>query len=76
MEKIDSNKPNIIISGGGPSGLLTAILLANIGIESTVIEKAPEADQWSTKSYTIVIGERASFIKTRWMSRYCDSCWE
>jgi len=34
-------EPNVIIVGGGPGGLLTAIMLADIGIKSTVIEKAP-----------------------------------
>eukprot|EP00956_Cyclotella_meneghiniana_P024677 scaffold49857_cov71-Cyclotella_meneghiniana.AAC.9 len=51
-------KPSVVISGGGPSGLLTAILLNNIGVESTVIEKSIKADQWNSRSYTIVLGER------------------
>ena len=51
-------KPSVVISGGGPSGLLTAILLNNIGVKSTVIEKSVKADQWNSRSYTIVLGER------------------
>lgn len=54
----DSNSPNVVISGAGPSGLLSAILFAELGVKSTVIEKSKEPDQWSTKSYTIVIEER------------------
>jgi 2-polyprenyl-6-methoxyphenol hydroxylase-like FAD-dependent oxidoreductase len=50
--------PHVIICGGGPSGLLTSILLHKIGVRSTVLEKAREADEWSSKSYTIVLGER------------------
>lgn len=57
-----SNKdgPTLIISGGGPSGLLAAILYAQIGISSTVLERASEPDQWSTKSFTIVLKERGT----------------
>jgi hypothetical protein len=29
-----------------------------MGVKSTVSEKAEEADEWNSKSYTIVIGER------------------
>jgi 2-polyprenyl-6-methoxyphenol hydroxylase-like FAD-dependent oxidoreductase len=53
-----SDEPNVIIVGGGPGGFLAAIMLADIGVKSTVYERASEPDQWSTKSYTIVTGER------------------
>jgi 2-polyprenyl-6-methoxyphenol hydroxylase-like FAD-dependent oxidoreductase len=36
----------IIICGGGPAGLLQAILFADLGVATTVIEKAKEPDQW------------------------------
>lgn len=61
MTKDDNNNnvPNVIICGGGPGGLLAAILLNKIGgIQTTVLEKASEPDEWSTKSYTMVCGER------------------
>ena len=48
---VDEQK--VIIAGGGPAGLLTSILFSNIGIQSTVLERATEPDQWSTRSYTI-----------------------
>lgn len=54
-----SNKePRVLISGGGPSGLLASILLNNIGVSSIVLEKAKEPDEWSSKSYTLVLGDR------------------
>jgi D-arabinose 5-phosphate isomerase GutQ len=51
-------QPNVVISGGGPSGLLAAILLDSIGVKSTVLEKAEEADEWNSKSYMIALGDR------------------
>jgi len=50
--------PYVVISGGGPGGLLTAILLNNIGIKSTVLEEAREPDEWSAKSYAMSLNER------------------
>jgi len=50
--------PNVIISGGGPGGLLTSILLNNIGIRSSVLEEAIEPDEWSSKSYAMSLNER------------------
>eukprot|EP00521_Asterionellopsis_glacialis_P008798 CAMPEP_0195285140 /NCGR_PEP_ID=MMETSP0707-20130614/3086_1 /TAXON_ID=33640 /ORGANISM="Asterionellopsis glacialis, Strain CCMP134" /LENGTH=411 /DNA_ID=CAMNT_0040344593 /DNA_START=154 /DNA_END=1389 /DNA_ORIENTATION=+ len=57
MSDSDS-RPSVLISGGGPSGILSAILFADLGVNATVIEKAKEPDQWSTKSYTMVISEK------------------
>ena len=37
--------PHVLIAGGGPSGLLCSILLNNIGISSTVVERAKEPDE-------------------------------
>jgi len=54
----EEEQPNVIISGGGPGGLLASILLNNIGIKSTVLERTNEPDQWSSKSYTLVLGDR------------------
>ena len=53
-----SDEPNVIIVGGGPGGLLAAIMLADVGVKSTIFERSSEPDEWSTKSYTIVTGER------------------
>ena len=46
--------PHVLIAGGGPSGLIASILLNNIGISSTVVERAKEPDEWCSKSYTLV----------------------
>jgi 2-polyprenyl-6-methoxyphenol hydroxylase-like FAD-dependent oxidoreductase len=51
-------EPCVLISGGGPSGLLAAILLNNIGVTSIVVERAGGPDEWSSKSYTLVLGEK------------------
>lgn len=58
MTDKDEQHPSVIICGGGPSGVLASILLNNIGIKSTVLEKAAEPDQWSSKSYSMVCGEK------------------
>jgi 2-polyprenyl-6-methoxyphenol hydroxylase-like FAD-dependent oxidoreductase len=50
--------PNVIIAGGGPAGLLTSILLSKIGVASTVVERAVEADPWGSRSYTIVLNDK------------------
>jgi len=49
--------PLVLIAGGGPAGLLSSILLDKIGVQSIVIEKAVEPDEWSSKSYTLVLGK-------------------
>lgn len=54
----EQQHPSVIICGGGPCGLLASILLNNIGIKSTVLEKAIKPDEWSSKSYSMVCGER------------------
>jgi len=59
------DRPNVVICGGGPGGFLASILLNNIGIKSTVIEKAAEPDQWSSKSYSMIIGERGQAALNR-----------
>ena len=51
-------QPNVIISGGGPAGLLVSILLNNIGIKSTIFEEAHDPDDWSSKSYAMSLNER------------------
>ena len=48
----------MVIAGGGPSGLLASILLNNIGVSSTVVERAKQPDEWSSKSYTLVLGDK------------------
>ena len=49
--------PLVLIAGGGPAGFLLSILLDKIGVASVVIERAAEPDEWSSKSYTLVLGE-------------------
>eukprot|EP00537_Pseudo-nitzschia_pungens_P009369 CAMPEP_0172380088 /NCGR_PEP_ID=MMETSP1060-20121228/70261_1 /TAXON_ID=37318 /ORGANISM="Pseudo-nitzschia pungens, Strain cf. cingulata" /LENGTH=287 /DNA_ID=CAMNT_0013107837 /DNA_START=373 /DNA_END=1233 /DNA_ORIENTATION=- len=50
--------PNVVICGGGPSGLLAAILFDSIGIPSTVVEEATETSGWGTKSYVMVLDDK------------------
>jgi 2-polyprenyl-6-methoxyphenol hydroxylase-like FAD-dependent oxidoreductase len=38
--------PLVLIAGGGPAGLISSILLDKIGINSIVIERATEPDEW------------------------------
>lgn len=57
MVVANNPEPSVVIAGGGPSGLLASILLSNIGVSSTVLERAKEADEWSSKSYTLVLGD-------------------
>ena len=59
-EENDSSavEPKVVISGGGPGGLLASILLSQAGINSIVLERSTEPDQWSSKSYTLVLGDR------------------
>lgn len=52
----NKDEPSVIIAGGGPVGLLAAILFAEIGVKTAVIERASEPDEWSTKSFSMVIG--------------------
>ncbi|KAL7438875.1 hypothetical protein ACHAXM_006728 [Skeletonema potamos] len=49
--------PRVLIAGGGPAGLILSILLNKIGVNSIVIERATEPDEWSSKSYTLVLGD-------------------
>ena len=59
-DKTDEEELNVIISGGGPGGLLASILINNIGIKSTVIERPSEPDQWSSKSYALILNCRGT----------------
>jgi 2-polyprenyl-6-methoxyphenol hydroxylase-like FAD-dependent oxidoreductase len=60
MSSNNNNNPNVLISGGGPAGLLAAIMLDKCGISSTVIERAAVPEEWSSRSYTISIGDRGA----------------
>jgi 2-polyprenyl-6-methoxyphenol hydroxylase-like FAD-dependent oxidoreductase len=56
-----NQEPRVLISGGGPSGLLAAILLNNIGVSSIVVERAKDPDEWSSKSYTLVLDDKGMY---------------
>jgi glycerol-3-phosphate dehydrogenase len=58
MTSTNTQEPRVLISGGGPSGLLAAILLNNIGVSSIVVERAQGPDEWSSRSYTLVLGDK------------------
>ncbi|MEH2245041.1 FAD-dependent oxidoreductase [Nostoc sp.] len=55
-----SYKKNVVIMGGGPAGLATALMLAKIGWKDiTVIEKRPSADYYEPdKSFSYQIDGR------------------
>ena len=55
---IVDKEPKVIIAGGGPGGLMTAILLSQKGIPTTILEQSPEPETLSQKSYSININER------------------
>jgi len=50
--------PHVVIVGAGPAGLLLSILLSQVGIRTTVLEKSSVTDTWSTRSYSININQR------------------
>lgn len=50
--------PHVVVAGGGPAGLLSAILLSQAGVSVTVLEKSPVTDPWSTKSFSINLNPR------------------
>lgn len=51
--------PRVLISGGGPCGLLASILLSDIGISSIIIERTKGTEEWNDdKSYTLVLNDR------------------
>jgi len=52
------DRPLVLIAGGGPAGLLQAILLDKIGVDSIVVERTKEPDEWNSKSYTLVLGDK------------------
>jgi len=60
-----NTEPHVLIAGGGPSGLIASILLNNIGISSTVVERANEPDEWCSKSYTLVLGDKGKLALER-----------
>ena len=58
-EDLDTRQqPKVVICGGGPGGLLAAVLLNDIGIRSTVVEQATETDVWGAKSYSIILNQK------------------
>ena len=48
----------VVVSGGGPAGLLTGILLGRRGYNVTVMEKSAAPDVWTDKSYFMGINAR------------------
>ena len=50
-------KPHVIVAGGGPAGLLTALLLGARSVPTTVIEPTL-SEEWSSRSYCINLNER------------------
>ena len=53
-----TKQPNVVIAGGGPGGLMAAILLSQKGVQTTVLERMQETEKWSSRSFSISISER------------------
>jgi len=50
--------PHVVIAGGGPAGLLLALLLASHSIQTTILEKSSATDPWNARSYSINLNSR------------------
>mmetsp|Transcript_8697 Transcript_8697/g.18612 ORF Transcript_8697/g.18612 Transcript_8697/m.18612 type:complete len:262 (+) Transcript_8697:214-999(+) len=55
---IPAGEPHVIVIGGGPAGILMAIILRQRGIRVTVLEKMETQDKWSSRSYSINLNQR------------------
>jgi len=60
LQKDKESAPSLVIAGGGPAGLLAAILLGNLGIKTTVLERSSGPDQWTSKSFSLALNERGT----------------
>jgi hypothetical protein len=56
--KVDSLTPTVLVSGGGPAGLFTALLLGRRGIDVSVFEANGVEETWTDRSYFISINAR------------------
>jgi 2-polyprenyl-6-methoxyphenol hydroxylase-like FAD-dependent oxidoreductase len=52
------SSPHVAIAGCGPAGLLLGILLSDLGVRVTLLEKSSVADPWSSRSYSINLNPR------------------
>eukprot|EP00965_Chrysotila_dentata_P254205 6211798-Pleurochrysis_carterae.AAC.2 len=51
--------PNILVAGGGPAGVLCALLFARRGLQTTLVERSSSLAKWdASRSYSINLNAR------------------
>jgi putative polyketide hydroxylase len=85
MSSTSSNQPPVLIAGAGPAGLMTAITLANQGVECLLVERRPRlsAHPRATgvttrtmellRSFGLEAAVRAGGAEVEWLELFCET---